>query len=119
MSPEALLAQARALLGPTAEPLAGVWPRAVALLGRQALEGAVREALLRRAPGTERASARARLLCLPEYVSTAVAHDASYLWSVLSRACHQHPYELAPTAGELTDWLTGVERVIRRLALAD
>ena len=26
-------------------------------------------------------------------------------WSVLSRACHHHPYELAPTANELRDVL--------------
>jgi cytochrome c5 len=94
----------------------GVWPRAVALLARQALELAVDDALRRQAPGAERASIRARMLCLPSYVSTATAHDAHFLWGTLSRACHQHPYELAPTATELDDWLGGVEAVTERIA---
>jgi hypothetical protein len=35
---------------------------------------------------------------------------------VLSRACHHHAYELAPTAEELTGWLAETERVIAALA---
>jgi cytochrome c5 len=95
--------------------LAGIWQRATAFLARQALESVVREALDRRVPGASKASARAQLLCLPTYASTAVAHDAGYLWGALSRACHQHSYELAPTWEELADWLGGVERVAERL----
>jgi hypothetical protein len=30
---------------------------------------------------------------------------AAYLSAALSRVCHYHPYELAPTASELTRWL--------------
>ena len=33
-------------------------------------------------------------------------HEA---WGALSRACHHHPYELAPTAGELSGWIEAVE----------
>ena len=116
MTAEGLLHEARTLLHGTAGPPRGVRPRAVALLGRQALELAVTEALRRRAPGAERSSVRARMLCLPSYVSTATAHDAYFLWGALSRACHQHPYELAPTAEELDGWLSGVERVVTRTA---
>jgi hypothetical protein len=29
----------------------------------------------------------------------------TYLLAALSQACHYHPYELAPTAAELTSWL--------------
>jgi cytochrome c5 len=110
-----LLDHARAVLGARQQELVGVWPRAVALLARQALELAIAESLARRAPGAERVSARARLICLPTYVSNAVAHDANYLWGTLSRACHQHPYELAPTVDELARWIEGVERVSSRL----
>jgi hypothetical protein len=34
-----------------------------------------------------------------------VATRAAYLSAALSRACHYHSYELAPTAAELTSWL--------------
>lgn len=91
--------------------LVGVWPRAVAFLGRQALEEAVADVLLTRAQGAERCSARAQLLCLPTYSPTAAALDATYLWGALSRACHHHPYELAPTSEELDRWLAEVERL--------
>ena len=38
-------------------------------------------------------------------------HEA---WGSLSRACHHHPYELAPTAGELATWIHVVEEFGRR-----
>jgi len=34
-------------------------------------------------------------------------HEA---WGSLSRACHHHPYELAPTTGELATWIVIVEQ---------
>jgi hypothetical protein len=42
-----------------------------------------------------------------------VAARAEYAWAQLSRACHHHPYELVPTAAELSDRLA----VQTRLAL--
>jgi hypothetical protein len=30
-------------------------------------------------------------------------------WGALSRACHHHPYELAPTVEELAAWIGVVE----------
>jgi hypothetical protein len=48
---------------------------------------------------------RSQLLCLTAYVDQDVATRTVYLSAALSRACHYHPYELAPTAGELTRWL--------------
>jgi hypothetical protein len=94
-----LAERAREVLGWAEETTAGLWQRAAALLARQALEAAVGSALASRAPGTELCSARAQLLCLPSYVSTEAGLEAGYLWSVLSRACHQHAYELDPTCG--------------------
>jgi cytochrome c5 len=112
-----LLSEARALTAQHDPRLAGAWQRAVALLARQALETAVAETLRTRAPGAERVSARAQLLCLPTYAPTEPAHHARYLWSALSRACHHHPYELAPTVAELNAWIEGVERVTERIAV--
>jgi cytochrome c5 len=106
-----LAAFAHDLLGRSEAPVVGLWQRAVSLLARQALETAVAAALAARAAGAERCPARAQLLCLPSYVSTDAALEAAYLWSVLSRACHQHAYELAPTWDELARWLERVEGV--------
>lgn len=110
-----LLDHCRALVGRRSPELVGLWQRTTAFLARQALELAVGDALASRAAGTERASARAQFLCLPWYVSTPIAQEAAYLWGVLSRACHQHAYELSPTAEELSGWLDGVERVTANL----
>jgi hypothetical protein len=91
--------------------MVGIWPRAVAVVTRQALEEIIELVLTTRATGVERCSARAQLLCLPEYAPTEAAREASYLWAALSRACHHHPYELSPTAEELETWLSAVERL--------
>lgn len=43
-----------------------------------------------------------QLICLREYLGDAdLAGRVHLAWNGLSRACHHHPYELAPTAGEL------------------
>jgi len=49
---------------------------------------------------------RPQLICLRGYLKDdALAGQAQQLWSSLSRACHHHPYELAPTVGELEGWM--------------
>ena len=109
--PQELLAAARQLLERPEAGTAGVWPRAAALLGRQALELLLAELWQRRAPGTEEASMRAQLICLPRYLDAALAGRVAYAWGALSDACHQHAYELAPTAPELRRWLHVVEEL--------
>jgi hypothetical protein len=53
------------------------------------------------------------LLCLGEYLGDpSVAADARFAWWALSRACHHHPYELAPTVAEIDGWVGSVERVV-------
>ncbi len=110
-SPLALLVMARHLLDRPEEGAAGVWPRAAALLGRQALEQFLADLWRQRAPGTEQASMRAQLACLSSYLDEETAGRVAYAWGALSDACHQHPYELAPTASELRRWLQAVERL--------
>ena len=46
-----------------------------------------------------------------------LAERVSYAWAGLSRACHQHPYELSPTSSELLGWLATVEQLIARVKL--
>ncbi len=110
-----LLANARALVQRYDPATVGMWPRATALLTRQALELAIDEVWRRDAPGVERCSMRAQLICLPAYVKdSSFARDVAYAWSGLSRACHHHVYELPPTATELAGWIETVERLVEQ-----
>lgn len=108
-----VLTAARNLMERTDPATAGLWPRATALLARQALEAALDDFWRVRAPGMEHCSARAQLLCLPYYLGDEeLAERVSYAWAGLSRACHQHPYELSPTSSELLGWLGTVEQLV-------
>lgn len=73
----------------------GLSLRAAAFVARQALEAAIEAEV-----GAPEASMRAQLLCLvdddPER-----GGEASQLWWALTRACHQHAYELRPTRAEV------------------
>src|SRR5678810_1077773 len=108
----ALVTAARDLLE-RADPItAGIWPRATALLARQALETTLDDLWSLRAPGVEQCPFRAQLLCLPYYLTgdDKLAERVSYTWAGLSRAVHHHAYELPPTSSELLQWLTTVEQ---------
>lgn len=107
-TPSELLRVAEILLFEKTEASAGRWPRAVAILCRQALEGALDDFWRAKAPGVETASERAQLLCVRTYLSAGLAARAEHTWTALSRACHHHAYELAPTALELAGWLRSV-----------
>ena len=43
-----------------------------------------------------------------------LAQRAHVVWSALSRACHHHVYELAPTREELQAWREAVQEVVER-----
>jgi hypothetical protein len=107
-----LLGAARALAGRPNRETQGLWPRASALLARQALEVALKTYWSYVAPGTEEASMRAQLLCLEGYLPGAIAREAHQAWTALSRASHHHSYELAPTREELLAWCSSVDAVV-------
>lgn len=110
---EELLQLASDLLDRADPVTAGLWPRASAHLGRQAVELALDDFWVKKAPGVEDSSARAQLICLPTYLEDEeLAERVNHVWWVLTRAGHHHPYELAPTAGELNAWLTDAEGVV-------
>ena len=112
-----LLQSADRILSEPRASSAGVWPRAAALLARQAIETAMLEFWLVRAPGVEWCTTHAQLLCLPEYVrDREIAESASLAWNSLSRVCHHHPYELLPTAVELRGLLETARRLVGALA---
>lgn len=112
MTPRELLKSARDLTLYQDATTSGRWPRAAALLARQALEKSLADLWAAAAPGTERCSARAQLLCLRRFLDEENAERASFAWSALSRACHHHVYELAPTVDELSMWIGDVEVVL-------
>ena len=112
-----LLAGADLLLSDRRSSAVGVWPRAAALLARQAIETAMVEFWMVRAPGLEWCSTHAQLLCLPDYVrDREIAESASHAWTSLSRICHHHPYELLPTGPELRVLLETTRRLVTALA---
>lgn len=118
LMPADVLNAARDLMVRTDAATAGMWPRATALLARQALEAALQDFWRVRASGVEECSARAQLLCLSHYLGDEeLAERVSYAWAGLSRGCHQHPYELPPTSVELLAWLLIVEELIARVQL--
>jgi hypothetical protein len=114
-----LLDTARDLLArPRRGELAGTWPRAAALLIRQALEAALDQYWRDRGLALHECNARAQWICLADYErkDPATVAALSGTWHALSRACHHHAYELPPTAAELRGWLDVVERWHSRTA---
>jgi hypothetical protein len=114
MTSAEILERAAGLLNhPTAETV-GLWPRATAVLARQALEVGLHESLSAKIPGIENAPVRVQLLCLQSYVDdTETAHEVNLAWWALSRACHHLSYDLPPTAVELEGLIDVVERFVR------
>ena len=111
-TPAEVLAMARQLLDRSTPETAGLWPRAAALMGRQALEMAVDRYWAARRIPLDSCGTLPQLICLREYLGDAeLAGRIHHAWNALTRACHQHPYELPPTAAELSDWIAVVERL--------
>lgn len=61
---------------------------------------------------------RSQLICLPSYADTAVARQLAFTYAALSGPRHFRPYELAPTAAELSRWITDVEKLLTQLVPA-
>jgi hypothetical protein len=120
MTPDELLAAAKGLMQRPDTLITGIWPRAAALLARQALEAAMAElwASKPQAADMSRCTMRSQLLCLTAYLDPGTASRAAYVFAALSRACHYHPYELAPTAAELTSWLDQATQIVTQLQTA-
>lgn len=114
-SPAFLLRASHDLLRFWHPTTAGVWPRAAALLARQALESALDDFWALEAPGVDKASTRAQLLCLRDYADEQTAERAAHAWYALTRACHHHAYDLPPTGAELTNWIDDVAAVTEAL----
>ena len=112
-TPEELLGLARQMVDEPSPPTRGLWARAAAILGRQALEEAMCCVWRSKAPALEQANFTTQLICLCEFVAdTHLAQQAAHVWACLSNACHYRGYGMPPTAQELTAWLNSVEVVL-------
>ena len=80
----------------------GLWPRAAAVLGRQALEAKI---LLLIGDDFGACSMRAQLLILEEKIGRARAGELGLVYGALSEVCHYHPYQSAPVESELRGWI--------------
>jgi hypothetical protein len=113
--PRGLLGMARGLLSRPDPATAGLWPRASAILGCRALEATLRHLWERRALDLQGQPMRVQLICLRAYLGDAeLAARAGHAWAALTRACHHHAYELAPTAAELQAWLSMVDALVAK-----
>jgi hypothetical protein len=112
MTPAELLASARQLLDGHSATTDGMWPRACAFLARQALEAAIDGvwAAHPAAAGLAGSTTRSQLICLPHYLDPGTAREMAYVYAAY------HAYELAPTAAELTRWITAVDRLLTATA---
>jgi len=116
LSARNLLEHAARLLDEPPEVFATRWPRAVALLTRQALERTLDDLWTKRGAKVGWATERSQLLCLPAVLGNAtLAADAAHAWNSLSAACHHHAYDLPPTTGELSGWLDTVDELRRAI----
>lgn len=109
MTPRALLHEARALIEGPPQDLAGIWPRAAALLTRQALERVLVDAF--DDPALTRVPFAVQLYWFRQRApDKALADRLTATWSALSEACHFHDYELPPSTPALLAWIDVVER---------
>jgi hypothetical protein len=106
------LQHADRILRETVPDTFGLWPRTVARLTRLALERATDSYWSRTRPELICCPMTIRLLMLETVLNRTGARKAFLTWSRLSDATHPHPYDLAPTAGELRRWHDEVVGVV-------
>ena len=112
-----IVSEAEGLLERANADTASLWPRMASLLGRQAIEIAMSEFWLLRAPGAQNANWRGQFLSLPSYFGNRrLALEAFHAWSSLSGACHYDSYELSPSAIDLRNWLEVVREFAENVA---
>jgi hypothetical protein len=119
LDPRPPLEHADRLLREADPSTAGAWARTAARLMRLALERAADRHWHQARPELMACNTTMKMLMLQAALGRAAARDALALWSRLSDATHPHPYELAPTAGELRRWHDEVTQFVGQLAAAD
>lgn len=120
MTPIELLAEAKRLLDRADARVTGIWPRAAALLARQALEQGLTEYWSRRGVRLTSLATRPQLICLSTYLRDGdLAARVSHVWSLLTLACHHHAYDLPPSLAELQAWIGTIDGLVLAAASCD
>ena len=111
-TPAQLVDAASDLLARPGAPVTASYPRAAALLARQALEARVQ----REWQATEVSLAETNMAnqfhALCQLRNAEIAGMAHETWSALSHACHHHPFDLSPTVSELKPLIDTVRTLI-------
>jgi hypothetical protein len=115
MTPAELVAHADEISHRPGAPTTPLYPRAAALLARQALELRLREEWATAESSLGRTNMANQFHALRQLRNAAVAATAYDTWAALSAACHQHPYDLTPTIAEIQ----GLVDAVRELISAD
>jgi len=102
-----LLEAADRVLSGAVELPRGRGARIAAVLARSALEDIVIERCAAHGLDVAEATMKVRLATLLA-VSDPRAGELAMAWWNLSRACHQHAYEMAPHPGEVAQWVASV-----------
>lgn len=114
MTPAQLLAAAEQLLARPAKADVA-WPRAAALLARQALEHSLDAYWHAKGISLAQLATSPQLICLADYLDDrSLGERVRDAWGALSDACHHHPYELAPNAAELRGWIATVRELVQQ-----
>ncbi len=113
-SPEEWLDLAAGLVEGDVPRTEGWWPRASALLIRQALEASLDRVVTGKG-ASEHATWAAKLLVLSATLPDERTRDVAVVWSQLSAATHVNGYGLPPTEGELRTWIATVRWLVERV----
>jgi hypothetical protein len=105
-----LLELSRAILAGDIELPAGRAARCAAVLARSAIEEIVPRLCAQTALDVENVSTRVQLACLRS-LDPGRGGVATVAWMGLSRACHQHAYELAPQKSEVEHLVSLVDQL--------
>jgi hypothetical protein len=107
-----LIHAAEQMIGNDGSSVEGALARGVALLTRQAIGVSLADLWSQRSPGVAKCSARIQLICLSAAgLDENLSREVRHTWSLLSAACHDHPYDVAPPGLEVSQWV----RVAARL----
>jgi hypothetical protein len=118
MTPTELLAAAQRLLERPDSKSAAIWPRAAALLARQALEQGLDAYWRSKGVKLDTLGTKPQLICLQAYLpDRELAARTNDAWSNLTQACHHHPYDLMPGALELKAVLPCVKEALDAMGL--
>ena len=112
LTPTDLVGEALGLLSRPGAPVTSVYPRAAALLARQALEARVQREWQKDEVSLAQTNMANQFHALRALRDAEIAGTAHQTWAALSHACHHHPFDLSPTVSELKTLIDTVRSLV-------